>query len=84
MGLLSDSYKGAGKVSAAWPLEDVPLSRSERVELQQRLADRGFTPGAADGIIGANPRKAIRAFQQTLGWPADGYPTPPLLARLRS
>ncbi|AYN95696.1 lytic murein transglycosylase [Pseudomonas sp. LTJR-52] len=84
VGLLSDSYKGAGKVSAAWPLEDVPLSRSERVELQQRLADRGFTPGAADGIIGANTRKAIRAFQQTLGWPADGYPTPSLLARLRS
>ncbi|GGL97240.1 lytic murein transglycosylase [Pseudomonas asuensis] len=84
VGLLSDSYKGAGKVSAAWPLEDVPLSRSERVELQQRLADRGFTPGTADGIIGANTRKAIRAFQQTLGWPADGYPTPSLLARLRS
>jgi membrane-bound lytic murein transglycosylase B len=84
VGLLSDSYKGAGKVSAAWPLADTPLSRSERVELQQRLAERGYTPGTADGIIGANTRRAIRAFQQSLGWPADGYPTPALLARLRS
>ncbi|TWI54244.1 membrane-bound lytic murein transglycosylase B [Pseudomonas duriflava] len=84
IGLLSDSYQGAGKVQAAWPLEDAPLSHSERIELQQRLSDKGFDPGTPDGIIGANTRRAIRAFQQTLGWPADGYPTPSLLARLRT
>ncbi|MDG3808889.1 peptidoglycan-binding protein, partial [Pseudomonas aeruginosa] len=35
-------------------------------------------------IIGANTRKAIRACQQEFGWPADGYPTPALLDRLRT
>jgi len=60
------------------------LSRSERLELQERLARQGYDPGTADGIIGANTRKAIRGFQQTLGWPADGHPTQELLGRLRA
>ncbi|RFQ29913.1 peptidoglycan-binding protein, partial [Pseudomonas sp. ATCC 13867] len=67
-----------------WPVNDAPLSRTERIELQQCLAKRGFDPGTADGIIGANTRKAIRAYQQSQGLPADGYPTPVLLGRLRS
>lgn len=57
------------------------LSRSQRIELQEGLARKGFNPGPADGIIGANTRKAIRAYQTTLGWPADGYPTEKLLQR---
>ncbi|HBN8234531.1 TPA: lytic murein transglycosylase [Pseudomonas aeruginosa] len=84
VGLLADSFKGGGRIVAAWPLEDVPLSRSQRIELQQQLAARGHDPGAVDGIIGANTRKAIRACQQEFGWPADGYPTPALLHRLRT
>ncbi|MCY1374380.1 putative peptidoglycan binding domain protein [compost metagenome] len=53
------------------------------MELQESLAAAGFDPGAADGIIGANTRKAIRGFQQRLGWPADGFPTQKLLGQLR-
>ncbi|MBS7674230.1 peptidoglycan-binding protein [Vibrio cholerae] len=33
--------------------------------------------------MGANTRKAIRAAQQALGWPADGYPTVKLLESLQ-
>ncbi|MGH8353858.1 MAG: lytic murein transglycosylase [Pseudomonas sp.] len=82
-GLLAERFQERGRVLAAWPRDDQPLSRSERIELQERLAARGFDPGAADSIIGANTRKAIRGFQQTQGWPADGYPTQELLQKLR-
>ncbi|SDH49712.1 membrane-bound lytic murein transglycosylase B [Pseudomonas flavescens] len=83
IGLLSDSLRGGSGVQGAWPEGDRQLGRSERVELQERLNARGFDAGHADGIIGANTRKAIRAFQLHLGWPADGYPDSNLLDRLR-
>jgi membrane-bound lytic murein transglycosylase B len=81
--LLSERYRDAGQIAASWPTDDLPLSRSERVELQQRLAALGLDPGSADGIIGANTRKAIRTYQQSQGWPADGYPNHQLLDKLR-
>lgn len=83
VGLLADSFKGGGQLVGHWPEDDAPLSRSERIELQQNLTTRGFESGTADGIIGANTRQAIRAYQKSIGWPADGYPTTALLARLR-
>jgi membrane-bound lytic murein transglycosylase B len=81
--LLSDRFKGAGYVVGSWPRADLPLSRSERIELQTLLSARQYDAGAPDGIIGANTRKAIRSAQQSFGWPADGYPTHELLNRLR-
>ncbi|WP_217476184.1 lytic murein transglycosylase [Stutzerimonas stutzeri] len=84
IGLLSERFDGAGRIRASWPQGEQPLSRSERLELQERLSNQGFDPGVADGIIGANTRNAIRSFQQRLGWPADGHPTQELLGRLRA
>ena len=84
VGLLAQRFDGAGQIAGAWPKEDRPLSRTERIELQEALASSGYSPGSADGIIGANTRKAIRGYQQRLGWPADGYPTPALLLQLRN
>ncbi|RMM42073.1 hypothetical protein ALQ78_04018 [Pseudomonas syringae pv. aptata] len=81
--LLSDRFKGAGYVVGSWPRGDLPLSRSERIELQTLLSARQYDAGAPDGIIGANTRKAIRSAQQSFGWPADGYPTHELLENLR-
>ncbi|WPC04536.1 lytic murein transglycosylase [Pseudomonas benzenivorans] len=83
IGLLSDALDGQPGVQAAWPRSDRQLGRSERVELQALLTQNGFEPGPADGIIGANTRKAVRAFQQRLGQPADGYPSYELLQQLR-
>ncbi len=86
IGLLAENFQGKGKgeVAGSWPRGEQPLSRSERLELQERLVAQGFDPGTPDGIIGANTRKAIRGFQQRLGWPADGHPTQELLGRLRA
>ena len=84
MSLLGQRFDGGGQILGNWPKDERPLSRSERVELQESLAAAGYDPGAADGIIGANTRKAIRGYQQRLGWPADGYPTQNLLEKLRA
>lgn len=83
VGLLGQRLAGAGPLQANWPKDERPLGRSERINLQEGLAAKGFEPGPADGIIGANTRRAVRAFQQSLGLPADGYPTPALLQLLR-
>ncbi|QGA52237.1 MULTISPECIES: lytic murein transglycosylase [Pseudomonas] len=84
VGLLSQRFTGAGLVYGQWPKEDLPLSRSERIELQTLLGKHNYDAGNPDGIIGANTRKAIRSAQQSFGWPADGYPTHQLLEALRS
>ncbi|WP_434696719.1 lytic murein transglycosylase [Pseudomonas sp. Z1-14] len=84
VGLLSQRFAGAGLVYGQWPKEDLPLSRSERIELQTLLGKHNYDAGTPDGIIGANTRKAIRSAQQSFGWPADGYPTHKLLEALRS
>ncbi|NQD91555.1 lytic murein transglycosylase [Pseudomonas sp. CrR25] len=83
IGLLADGLRGGAGVQAAWPRDERQLGRSERIELQERLALNGFEPGPADGIIGANTRKAVRAYQQIKGQPADGYPNYQLLEQLR-
>lgn len=83
VGLLGQRFVGGGQISGSWPKDERPLGRSERIALQEGLAARGYNPGPADGIIGANTRRAVRAFQQSLGLPADGYPTPALLQQLR-
>lgn len=84
VGLLSQRFNGCGTVSGQWPKDDLPLSRSERIELQNLLSAANYDSGSADGIIGANTRNAIRNAQQALGWPADGYPTHKLLEQLRN
>ncbi|AZD75827.1 lytic murein transglycosylase [Pseudomonas chlororaphis] len=82
--LLSQRFNGSGLINGVWPKDDMPLSRSERIELQSLLSANNYDAGNPDGIIGANTRKAIRSAQQSLGWPADGYPTHKLLESLRS
>ena len=84
IGLLADNLLRSTEIKGQWPRGERQLGRSERVELQELLAQAGFDPGSADGIIGANTRKAIRALQLQLNWPADGYPNTQLLQQLRT
>lgn len=51
-------------------------------QLQQKLAARGHDVGKIDGILGGGTRAAVRAEQQRLGMPADGWPTAALLNAL--
>jgi membrane-bound lytic murein transglycosylase B len=81
---LSDRIAGLPGIQGGWPREERSLSRDERVEMQNLLAGRGHAAGAADGIIGANTRGAIRAFQKTQNLPADGFASSTLLDRLRA
>jgi hypothetical protein len=57
-----------------------PLVRST----QSELIRLGYLKGAADGFAGEKTRAAIAAFEQGSGLPADGNPSPMLLARLQS
>jgi len=85
VGMLSDYVAGrdAG-VKQAWPRDDRPLSLNERKALQQALAEKGFDPGPADGIIGAGTKKALRLWQKSRGLPADGYASADILLKLTS
>jgi len=81
---LSDRIAGLPGIQAGWPREERSLTRDERFELQRLLAGRGHAAGTPDGIIGANTRGAIRAFQKSQNLPADGFASSTLLDRLRT
>ena len=84
VGLLANGLQGEHFSLHNWPTEDQPLSRSERLELQQLLNVLGLATGTADGIIGVNTRKAIRGFQQQHDLPQDGYASARLLEKIRA
>ncbi|GAB4523353.1 MAG: lytic murein transglycosylase [Parvularculaceae bacterium] len=69
-------------VSASWPVEERPLNREQRIALQRYLAESGYEPGAADGIIGARTKAALRAYQRDVGLAPDGFATTAVLRRL--
>ncbi len=81
--LLSERVAGAPPQAYAWPVDDPPLPREEREELQEKLTELGFDTGGVDGIIGANSRAAIRRFQASNGLIADGYASEKLLDYVR-
>ncbi len=81
VGLLADRLAGAPPLTKAWPAE-IPLSLADRIAAQDALAKLGFDPGSADGLIGANTRAALRAWQKARGLPADGYLSVDLVGRL--
>ena len=83
VGLLSQRLEGGPGVQAAWPRELPPLSRTQVLQMQQALTQRGFDSGPADGMMGPATREALRRFQRSAGLPPDGYPTPELLDLLQ-
>jgi membrane-bound lytic murein transglycosylase B len=84
VGHLSDRLAGGGPLLAQRPAEELALSRYDVAEMQSRLSNLGFEPGDADGVVGEKTRRAIRMFQKSVALPADGYPDPLLLQRLRT
>lgn len=83
VGHLGDRIAGGGPFVGSWPRGERELSRSEKIELQERLAARGYATGKADGVIGPDTITAIRAFQHAHGMVPDGYASALVLQKLR-
>lgn len=83
VGHLGDRIRGLGPLQVPFPADERQLRRAERIELQQRLTSAGFSTQGVDGQIGPNSQAAIRAYQRSVGVPADGFPSVALLERLR-
>jgi membrane-bound lytic murein transglycosylase B len=83
IGHFADRLRGGPPFVQPWPRQERVLSRAERLELQQLLAQRGFYRGTPDGQIGGQTREALRGFQASIGTPADGFATSDMLERLR-
>jgi lytic murein transglycosylase len=83
IGHLADRLRGGEPFAQDWPRYERVLSRAERLELQQLLAQRGYSVGEPDGRLGGRTRAAIRDFQARLGHVADGFASASILDRLR-
>jgi lytic murein transglycosylase len=82
VGHLADRLRGREPIRAAWPADDHPLSRDQRIALQRRLAALGYAVNEFEGHIDFDLRDAIRQEQAKLGMVPDGNPTATLLDRL--
>ena len=82
VGQLAARIAGAPPQRTAWP-DIPPLSRHERIELQQLLVDQGYDTGGVDGILGRASRQAIRSYQLRHGLRADGFHSLEVLDHLR-
>ena len=81
--LLAQRLGGGPGVQAPWPRDMAALSRSQTIELQNALNQRGFATGTADGVMGPATRDGLRRYQRSVGLPADGYPSAEVLQRLQ-
>ena len=82
--LLGDAIMGRGGLRARWPVHDATLGQREIRELQTRLRKLGYDVGDVDGRAGEALRAALRAYQESIGAPPDGYPTLALLRKMRA
>jgi membrane-bound lytic murein transglycosylase B len=83
IGHFADRLRGGAPFVQPWPRQERVLSRTERLELQQLLVQRVFYRGEPDGQLGGESRQALRAFQASVGAPADGFASSEVLERLR-
>ncbi|MEM7731795.1 MAG: lytic murein transglycosylase [Pseudomonadota bacterium] len=83
VGHLSDRITGGPPIQKAWPRGYVPLSFDEKKELQRRLKRKGFGIEKIDGLVGPNTRRAIRAYQQSVGMNPDGFASQDVLRTIK-
>ncbi len=83
IGHFADRLRGGQPFVQPWPRQERELTRAERLELQQLLAQRGFYKGTPDGQFGGETRQALRNFQASIGAAADGFATSGVLEQLR-
>jgi membrane-bound lytic murein transglycosylase B len=83
IGYLADRLRGGDPFAQPWPRYERVLTRDERLELQQHLANHGFDTGTPDGQLGGRTRAALRQFQAQIGLVPDGFASAAILERLR-
>jgi lytic murein transglycosylase len=59
------------------------LDYKQIIELQKVLAKKGFDVGEIDGKLGSMTRAAVKQLQIKFGMPADSWPTPDFLAKIK-
>ena len=79
---LADRYSGSGPIQYM-PENEQAMSVADVRDLQELLNRNGFDSGEPDGRVGRQTRAAIRAYQQSVGLPMDGYASMSLLQALR-
>lgn len=58
-------------------------SRTRVRSIQAGLAQLGYDPGPADGILGPRTKRAIQSYQEQRGLPVDGRPSARLVADIQ-
>ena len=81
---LADRMRGGKAIVTPWPANDHPLSRDNRIVLQRRLSELGYTVNNFQGQIDFDLRDSIRDVQAKAGWRADGNPTEQILKHVLS
>jgi membrane-bound lytic murein transglycosylase B len=82
VGHLADRIGGGGPLRTSFPPDKNGLTKDNRIALQKRLTANGFDTDGADGVLGPNSEKAIRAYQASRGLAATGTPSLELLRSL--
>lgn len=67
-----DMIKIATPALGTSPLLQVGTTGPLVLQLQKRLKEKGFNPGPLDGFFGLGTKAAVRTFQVSLGWEANG------------
>ncbi len=83
VGLLADRLAGLNSLVQPWPRPPGSLGIEDKIELQERLQQRGYYAGEIDGHLGGGTKAAIMQFQVQAGLVEDGVPSQQLLQALR-
>ena len=84
MQYVANIYKYYLSYSASMFEIKTPEQRREEIRfIQSALEAKGHSPGGVDGIMGANTRKAIKAYQEEHGLAIDGKPSVSLAQHLK-
>jgi len=83
VGHLADRYTGGAAIQRM-PENEQAMSVVDVQALQELLNAAGFDSGEPDGRVGSRTRAAVRAYQQNMELPMDGYASLKLLEALRN
>ncbi len=84
VGLLADQLIGLPGVINGQAVKSDVLTFEQVLVMQALLKSYGYYPYEPDGIPGSGTKAAVMAFQESVGLPADGYPSLGVLDKLKA